>query len=352
MLFIGAMHRKDWAIAIHGGALVTTFVTPKRENVKIITKGMEHALQIGIRLLEKNQSALDAVEAVVRYLEDSPHFNAGKGSAFNQDGKITTEAAIMDGSNIAVGAITGARTIKNPISLARKLMEHADSMKEGDNPVFLSGKGVERFADWLGEDVIERVDQDYFKSRKILQEATMGTVGAVALDSFGNLAAATSTGGTSAKRVGRIGDSPVIGAGTYADNETCAVSTTGVGESFIRRCVAYDVTARIKYGGVSLKEAARATLRELPEGHGGFIALDFKGDIAMPFNSLGMYHAAADSDDLYVVGLYRGRARGSKTHKDKTLAIGYRPLTGKIRNTLPPVLETWLEDSATTQRNK
>lgn len=287
-------------------------------------------------MLEAGGTALDAVEASVRYLEDDPLFNAGRGGVLNEQGRVTTDAAMMDGTRGDAGCVTGCFTVKNPITLARSVMERGDV-------VFLSSLGAEAYADALGPDVVERRDAAYFiteRRRRALDAAlstrrsggattddpsasstmsirddaagdpeglrgiamepstnthdAMGTVGAVAKDCHGNLAAATSTGGRNAKPLGRVGDTPVIGAGTYA-NDTVAVSGTGWGESFIRRCVCYDVAARMEYSGCSLAHAAAGTLSTLPKGDGGFIAVDSDGNIEMPFNSLGMYRAAADS---------------------------------------------------------
>src|SRR5437667_3921895 len=267
--------------------------------------GLERALTAGYEILKRGGSSLDATEAAVRMLEDDPQFNAGKGSVFTSAGTNEMDAAIMDGKTLNAGTVASLKRIRNPIVLARLAME-----KSGH--VMMDGAGAEAFAK---ENGMELVDQKYFftqerwdalqkiraaeKSRTgdagkafvITDQDRHGTVGAVALDKNGNLAAATSTGGTTNKRPGRVGDSPVIGAGTYANNATCAVSATGDGEYFIRATVGHDVSTLMEYRGMSLKEAAQAVLDKVAKlgGTGGLIAIDRHGNVALPFNTTGMY---------------------------------------------------------------
>jgi beta-aspartyl-peptidase (threonine type) len=301
----GGAVRPDWAMVIHGGA-----GSPNRsmheDRQRAYLESLETALRIGEELLSGGASSLDAVEAVLRHLEDDPKFNAGKGSVFNRAGVNELDASIMDGETLACGAVAGVRTVKNPISLARGVMEQTDH-------VLLAGEGAEQFAAQSG---VELVEPDYFFTQSrwdTLQrvmaaekdEAGGGTVGAVALDRAGNLAAGTSTGGLTAKMFGRVGDTPVIGAGTYADNRSCAVSCTGRGEEFIRRAVAYQVAARVEHSGVGVREAAEQIVHvQLQPGEGGLIALGADGEIAMVFNTQGMYRGAADSDGRFEVHIW------------------------------------------------
>ncbi len=315
------METKKIGLAIHGGAgtIERSNMTPERE--REYRTGLERALTAGYETLKRGGSSLDATEAAVRVLEDDPHFNAGKGSVFTSAGTNEMDAAIMDGKTLAAGAVASLKHIKNPINLARLVME-----KSGH--VMMDGEGAEAFA---RENGIEPVDQKYFftqerwdalqkmkateKSRTgatgkkflINDQDRHGTVGAVALDQNGNLAAATSTGGTTNKRPGRIGDSPVIGAGTYANNSTCAVSATGDGEYFIRATVGRDVSALMEYRGMSLKDAAQAALDKVGKlgGTGGLIAIDRLGNIALPFNTAGMYRGYVDPNGKFVIEIYR-----------------------------------------------
>jgi L-asparaginase / beta-aspartyl-peptidase len=284
--------------------------------------GLKAALEIGVEMLKNKKPALDVVEQVVRVLEDNPIFNAGRGCVLNERGEHELDASIMDGSNRACGAVAGVKTIKNPISLARKVMTET-------RHVLLIGSGADEFGQGLG---LERADADYFKTPQQIeawqkwlkrdkdarlhrpksldgvQEIYLGTVGCVVLDSHGNLAAATSTGGLMGKRWGRVGDSPIIGAGTYADNHSCAVSGTGVGEDFIRHNVAADIAARMRYGGKSVAESAKAVVHTvIPEDCGGVIAIDRNGAISMEFNTPGMSRAAADSSGRFEVLLGKDR---------------------------------------------
>jgi beta-aspartyl-peptidase (threonine type) len=308
-------------LAIHGGAgtIERSNMTPERE--REYRAGLQRALKAGYEILERGGSSLEATEAAVRVLEDDPHFNAGKGSVFTSAETNEMDAAIMDGKTLAAGAVASLKHVKNPIGLARLVME-----KSGH--VMMDSDGAELFAQ---ENGIELVDQKYFFTQKrwdalqkikaaekgrtsgaaktflITDQDRHGTVGAVALDQNGNLAAATSTGGTTNKRPGRVGDSPVIGAGTYADNTTCAVSATGDGEYFIRATVARDVSALMEYRGMSLKEAAQAALDKVAKlgGAGGLIAIDQEGDMTLPFNTAGMYRGYVDANGKFVVEIYK-----------------------------------------------
>jgi beta-aspartyl-peptidase (threonine type) len=295
----------EWAIAVHGGVwgLPASLDDADRERYRA---GLEGALRAGATVLEDGGRAVDAVDRAVRFLEDDPQFNAGRGAVFHREGGHELDAAIMDGRTLACGAVAGVRTIKNPIALARRVMEHGEH-------VLLAGDGAERFAD-LSSD-IERVDPDYFSTerrRRQLErhlaeragESGGSTVGAVARDRHGDLAAATSTGGLTGKRPGRIGDVPVIGAGTLADNRSCAVSCTGKGEEFIRHGVARTLALAVESGGTGLAEAAGAIVeRTLRPGDGGLIAVDRTGRIAIAFNTEGMFRGVADSSGRFVVAI-------------------------------------------------
>jgi beta-aspartyl-peptidase (threonine type) len=315
------MESQRIGLAIHGGAgtIERSKLTPERE--REYRAGLERALSAGYEILKRGGSSVDATEAAVRVLEDDPHFNAGKGSVFTSAGTNEMDAAIMDGKTLSAGAVACLKHFKNPIGLARRVME-----KSGH--VMMDCEGAEAFAK---ENGIELVDQKYFftqerwdalekikpaeKSRtsgggkKFLNtdQDRHGTVGAVALDQNGNLAAATSTGGTTNKRPGRVGDSPVIGAGTYANDATCAVSATGDGEYFIRATVGRDVSALMEYRGMSLKDAAQAALDNAAKlgGSGGLIAIDRHGDITLPFNTSGMYRGYVDPNGKLVVEIYK-----------------------------------------------
>lgn len=308
------------AIAIHGGAgtILKANMTPEREAEYRTILGA--ALDTGYAILERGGSSLAAVEAVIVMLEDSPLFNAGRGAVFTHAGTIEMDASIMEGRGRNAGAVAGVTGVKNPIRLAGKVMTES-------RHVLLSGEGAEAFAREMG---LEMMPPDYFETERrrrqleraraaeaertsdagpvpLIDPEKYGTVGVVALDGEGNLAAGTSTGGTTNKRWGRVGDSPIIGAGTYADNSTCAVSATGTGEYFIRGVIAHDVAARMRYGGAALGEAVRAaidtTLGDL-EGSGGVIALDARGNVAMRFNTPGMYRAAIDGAGTRTIAIY------------------------------------------------
>lgn len=313
------------AIAIHGGAgtISREQLTPERE--KEFRDALENAVKTGYKILKSGGSSLDAVEAAVVELENNPLFNAARGAVFTHEGKNEMDASIMSGKDLSAGAITGVSLIKNPIKTARKVMENSPH-------VLLAGKGAEEFAKLQNQ---EFADSSYFftqprwdglqkaKERQRMEldhngksgflfrpqgEEKLGTVGAVALDQNGNLAAATSTGGMTNKRWNRIGDSPIIGAGTYANNATCAVSATGHGEFFIRAVVGYDISAMMKYKGLSLKQASEeVVLKKLVkmEGEGGVIAMDKEGNIAMPFNSTGMYRASIDTNGRVHIAIFK-----------------------------------------------
>jgi beta-aspartyl-peptidase (threonine type) len=288
----------NFVLVLHGGAGVwRNELTPKRE--KESRDAMRAALLAGHGILKTNGTSLDAVEAAIRVLEDSPAFNAGKGSVLTSEGTVEMDASIMEGATKRAGAVASVKRIKNPISAARIVMEKSPH-------VMMAGEGAETFVQQQG---VKLVSPDYFitplrkeqweraKKEKRSAQAdvrdAIGTVGAVALDARGNLAAGTSTGGMLNKKFGRIGDSPIIGAGTYANNTTCAVSATGHGEYFIRSVVAHDVSALMEYKGATLRAASDEVLRKVGElgGKGGFIALDRQGNSAMPFNTEGMFRA-------------------------------------------------------------
>jgi L-asparaginase / beta-aspartyl-peptidase len=306
--------RPGWAIAIHGGAGVLSRNTPP-DQVREFEAALEQALRLGVERLQAGAAALDVCEAVVRVLEDDPHFNAGKGAVFNEKGEHELDASIMEGHTRRCGAVAGVRTVKNPITLARAVMEQT-------RHVLLMGDGAEQFATSIG---VERVPNSHFDTehrRQVLDEVLLerartgkvdgpqqrlnayGTVGCVVRDGEGRLAAATSTGGMTGKRFGRVGDTPVIGAGNYAD-DTVAISCTGTGEQFIRHVVAHAIAARMTFGGQTLAAASRALVFDvLQPGDGGLIAVDRFGNLAAPFNSEGMYRGLADSTGTFVVRIF------------------------------------------------
>jgi beta-aspartyl-peptidase (threonine type) len=338
------MSQQNIALAIHGGAgtILRSLMTPELESE--YRGGLENALQKGWEVLKHGGSALDCVEETVCILEDFSLFNAGRGAVFTHEGKNEMDASIMDGRKLSAGAVAAVKNVKNPIKLARLVMEKTEH-------VFLAGAGANQFALEMGVDM---ADDAYFYTehryqqllrareagivqvdhtadeQKILEDKArtdvskgnrgsgqvkkpgvrskkpIGTVGAVACDSNGNLAAATSTGGMTNKKFGRVGDTPLVGAGTYADNATCAVSGTGHGEFFMRGVTAYDVAARMKYQGVDLFKAARRTIEHLTDagGEGGIIAVDSHGNITMPFNSDGMYRGCISSDSELTIKIY------------------------------------------------
>ncbi len=314
-----AAHRKEWAIAIHGGSgTMRRDAGPEREREYL--DALDSALTIGRNVLAAGGTSVDAVEAVVRHMEDNPLFNAGRGAAYNRDGMHELDAAIMVGDTKKSGAVAAVREVRNPVTLARFVM---DSTMHS----LMAGRGAEELADTAG---IERVPDDYFhtsmREERWLEENgrgtvsaeagevepddasldnRMGTVGAVALDRFGNVAAATSTGGLTNKLPGRVGDSPLIGIGTYADNASCAVSCTGHGEEFIRQTVAFRIAALMELKGESLDTAVTTVVdTKLRQGTGGVIAVDAKGNLSLEFNTRGMYRGAADSDGRFETAIW------------------------------------------------
>ena len=317
-----------FGFVMHGGAGTITKQNMTRELEESYQAKLTEALLAGYKILKEGGPGLDAIEAALRLLEDSPLFNAGKGAVLTSVGTVELDASIMEGGTLKAGAVASLKHIKNPISLARLVMEKSKH-------VMMVSEGAEEFARQLG---IEMMPNEYFITERRLkdlqkqqeeekkkkqshfsgaplsenfalqaEQQKYGTVGAAALDRAGNLAAGTSTGGISNKRFGRVGDSPIIGAGTYANNRTCAVSCTGDGEYFIRSCVAHNVSALMEYKGLSLKEATQAALDNAEKlgGKGGLIAIDHTGQIAMPFNTAGMYRGFVGADGKPVVSIYR-----------------------------------------------
>jgi L-asparaginase / beta-aspartyl-peptidase len=302
MLMSTAANAHDWKLVIHGGAGVIERDKLSAEKDREIRAALDQALEAGSKILSGGGSSLDAVEAAVRVLEDNPNFNAGRGAVFTFEGTNELDASIMSGDGRTAGAVAGVTRTKNPISLARRVMEESPH-------VMLIGDGADIFSREQG---LEQVDPSYFATperRRQLEEMKAdklswfdvdmkyGTVGAVALDSAGHVAAATSTGGITGKRWGRVGDSPIIGAGTYADDRACAVSATGSGEYFIRAGVAHEICARIRMKGESAKAAADAVMKELGAlgGNGGVIIVSPKGEADWSFNSPGMYRGRASA---------------------------------------------------------
>lgn len=306
-------------LVIHGGAGTITRANLSAEAEKEIRAKLEEALRTGHAILAKGGSSLDAIEATIHVMEDSPLFNAGKGAVFTHDGRNELDAAIMDGATKKAGAIAGVTIIRNPISAARAVMEKSPH-------VMMIGRGAELFATKMG---LEIVDPSYFWTErrwKSLQQELLkeqgkpvtelpgpddkkfGTVGAVALDVNGNLAAGTSTGGMTNKQFGRVGDVPIIGAGTYADNESCAVSATGHGEFIIRWNVASDISSLMKYRGMTVQQAGDEVIHKklaAVKGDAGVIILDRKGNFAMPFNTEGMYRGSIGADGEPHVAIYK-----------------------------------------------
>jgi beta-aspartyl-peptidase (threonine type) len=319
----GASAAPKFMFVIHGGAgaIERSKMTPELESQ--YRAKLTEALEAGYRILRDNGTGLDAVEAAIRIMEDSPLFNAGKGAVFTSAGTNELDASVMDGRTLSAGAVADLKHIKNPISLARMVMEKSQH-------VMMVGEGAEAFAKQQG---VEMMPQSYFYTERrwqelqrikeqekgappkksarldnqIGEEGRHGTVGAVALDMAGNLAAGTSTGGMTNKRFGRVGDSPIIGAGTYADNQSCAVSATGDGEFFIRAAVAHDISAMVGYKGMSVKDAADRALDKVKRlgGTGGVIVLDKDGNFATPFNTAGMYRGHIGPDGKAVVEIYK-----------------------------------------------
>jgi len=317
----GIGHPGNWVLVIHGGAGGPPRGTMPEEKEQQYREKLSEALSVGSEILQQGGSSMDAVEAVVRFMEDCPLFNAGKGAVYNDEGVAEMDASIMDGSTLMAGAVTGVSTIRHPVSAARLVMTDTKHL-------LLMGEGAEQFAKEKG---LEIMDPSWFKTperteqyermkqseggKKVKIEGkghqdtvpvsqtddqAKGTVGAVALDNMGNLAAATSTGGLMMKMRGRIGDTPIIGAGTYANNATCAVSCTGTGEYFMRDLIAYDVSALMEYRGWPLEQAARYEIDERLKaqgGSGGLIAVDREGNVAMPFNTNAMFRGYAKAKE-------------------------------------------------------
>jgi len=314
------------AIVIHGGAGTITKSSMTAELEKEYTDKLSEALKSGYEILKQGGTAVDAVETAIKIMEDSPLFNAGKGAVFTHEGTNELDASIMDGRTLNAGAVAAVKHIKNPISLARLVMEKSWH-------VLLVGEGAEKFAQEQG---LELVSEDYFKTERRLKQLQQilehdskrddslklerkknppsgdnneshGTVGCVAIDKYGNIAAGTSTGGMTNKRFGRVGDSPIIGAGNYANNQTCGVSGTGDGEYFIRLNVGKDISDLMEYKGLTVQEASQTTIDKLTKlgGTGGVIALDKNGNIAMPFNTSGMYRGYIDKNGKIVVKIYK-----------------------------------------------
>jgi len=316
--------KPEFAIIIHGGAgtILKKNMTPEREAA--YKAKLEEAIRIGYNVLKSGGSSLDAVTKTINVMEDSPLFNAGKGAVFTNAETNELDASIMDGKTLNAGASAGTTTVRNPINLARAVMEKSEH-------VMLSGKGAETFATEQG---LTTVDPEYFYTENrfnslirikdkekteldhdgktafydsFIKDSKFGTVGCAALDKNGNLAAGTSTGGMTNKRYGRIGDAPIIGSGTYANNATCAVSSTGWGEYFIRAQVAHDISAMMEYKGISLEEASKIVIQDkLTElgGTGGIVAVDKDGNMVMEFNTAGMYRATMNDKGELVIGIY------------------------------------------------
>ncbi|KAF0199431.1 MAG: beta-aspartyl-peptidase (threonine type) [Bacteroidetes bacterium] len=301
--------RPGYVLVIHGGAgnITPERITPEKQG--LYEQKLTEALTEGEKILASGGNALDAVVAAVQLMEECPLFNAGKGAVFNAEGKNELDASIMDGKTLKAGAVAGVMTIKSPVEAARRVMDSSVH-------VMMAGRGAEEFARIQG---LEMVDPSYFYTdeswqeylrvkAKIEKDGRKGTVGAVALDQNGNLAAATSTGGMVYKKYGRIGDSPIIGAGTYANNESCAVSCTGHGEYFIRNSVAFDVSARMLYLGETLEKTAGYIINEKLKSmgaNGGLIALDKEGNLSMPFNTSGMFRGYVKKGEMPRVFIFR-----------------------------------------------
>ena len=312
---------KKYVIAIHGGAGTILRSNMTNEIEQKYKTALNESILAGEYILLNSGLAIDAVEASIRSLENNPLFNAGRGSVFSHEGEHEMDASIMNGKDLMAGAVAGVKNVKNPITLAKSVMQHS-------NHVFMAGQGAEVFAKQLNIEMApneyffeqmrydqliqaksnDRIDLDHVDNKFENGEKKFGTVGAVALDVFGNISAGTSTGGMTNKKHGRVGDTPIIGAGTYANNQTCAVSCTGHGEFFIRSVVAYDISCLIEYKGFSLKEACNLVVKDKLVkigGEGGLIALDAKGNIELCFNSEGMYRASKKSNEEVYLGIYR-----------------------------------------------
>ena len=312
---------KNYAIAIHGGAGTILRTNMTNEIEQKYKTALHESILAGENILLNSGLAIDAVEAAIRSLENNPLFNAGKGSVFSHEGEHEMDASLMNGKDLMAGAVAGVKNVKNPITLAKSVMQHS-------NHVFMAGHGAEVFAKQLNIEMApneyffeqmrydqliqakanDRIDLDHVDNKFENGEKKFGTVGAVALDVFGNISAGTSTGGMTNKKHGRVGDTPIIGAGTYANNQTCAVSCTGHGEFFIRSVVAYDISCLIEYKGFSLKEACNLVVKDKLVkigGEGGLISLDARGNIELCFNSEGMYRASKKSNEDVYLGIYK-----------------------------------------------
>ena len=299
----------EYAIVIHGGA-GTILKENMSDELEVLYKNkMKEALETGEYILKNDGTSLDAVEAAIKILEDSELFNAGKGSVLSNNEEVEMDASIMTGHNLNAGAISGIKHIKNPISLARKVMDESEH-------IFLSGKGAEDFAVSKGFETIE--NNSFITERRLnsvrnakkrdsIQDNKFGTVGCVALDKFGNITSGTSTGGMTNKKWNRIGDVPIIGAGTYANNKTCGISSTGWGEYFIRNVVAYDISSQIDYLKIDINQAAKNTLKKVKDlgGTGGVIGIDSNGNVMMDFNTKGMYRGYVKSDGETTIEIYQ-----------------------------------------------
>lgn len=308
---VSVLGQAKYAIVIHGGAGVMSKskMTPERQAQ--YTSKLREALDLGDKMLKNGANATDVVVSVIEVMENSPLFNAGKGAVFTSEGKNELDASIMEGKTLNAGAVAGVRDIKNPIKAAREVMENSVH-------VMLSGKGASEFA---RQQDLEMVKNKYFftqsryeslkqlqkRERERTKKDNMGTVGCAVLDTHGNLCAGTSTGGMTNKKFGRIGDSPIIGAGTYANNKTCAISCTGHGEYYIRLGFARDISALMEYKNLSVDEACREEIKKLSElqGDGGVIAVDAKGNIAMEFNTNGMFRGFAKSTGEKEIAIFK-----------------------------------------------
>ena len=302
-------NNNHFAIVVHGGAGTLLKKNMTDEMEKAYKQKLEEALNVGYSILKENGTSINAVEATIKILEDSELFNAGKGSVLSNNEEVEMDASIMTGNNLNAGAVSGIKKIKNPITLARKVMEESEH-------VFLSGSGAEDFAVSKGFKLIDNSNfitnnrlnsLKNIKKRESNADNKFGTVGCVAIDKNGNITSGTSTGGMTNKKWNRIGDVPIIGAGTYANNQTCGISSTGWGEYFIRNVVAYDISAQIQYNKKSIKNAAKNTLRKVKElgGSGGVIGIDKNLNIIMEFNTEGMYRGYKKSNGDSAIEIYK-----------------------------------------------
>lgn len=302
-LSFGQTKTEKYTIVIHGGAGYFSPDSPEELKQKYI-KSLTEALNIGKNILSNNGKSIEAVEKVINYLENNILFNSGRGAVFTSEGRHELDASIMQGKDLTCGGVAGVTIIKNPISLARLVLEKTPY-------VLFAGKGADELGILLGSDIVPNSYfhdsiryQNWLKSNFEQQQGE--TVGCVALDQYGNITAGTSTGGRQNKMPGRVGDSPLVNAGTYANNNTCGVSATGIGELFIRNTVAFNISALMEYKGYSLKEACDEMIyKRLPEGSGGIIAVDKAGNIEMPFNTISMFRAAANSSGEFKVEIWK-----------------------------------------------